>query len=129
MEFVSPLITKVLAFAGTGLVLLIISGLVGYYLIGKMLNLDIRVRAVILTLTFVIISCVSCNPNWNASLYTRSLADLMSELFFRTIIIGLAIGQMFGERLIVRIEREPAEEVIVDEEDYDDSEEDEEQIT
>ncbi|MBU0535288.1 MAG: hypothetical protein ABIJ82_02525 [Patescibacteria group bacterium] len=79
-----------------GLLVLVASFLLGYIIIGKLLNPDIRLRWAILILVFVFFCSFSVSPSWLAGLYTKDFQHLRFELIVRMIPIGLSIGQMFG---------------------------------
>jgi hypothetical protein len=88
--------TEVFYFTAGGLVLLLASGFLGYLIIGKILNIDIRVRWFILIGSIIVFSVISCNPNWIATVGASDFQHLRFQLMLRMVPIGFSVGQMFG---------------------------------
>lgn len=96
MDAMMLILKGALAIAFGGLLMLVASFILGYLFIGKLLNPDIRLRWLVLVVTFLVLSLISCNPNWLAGLSTRDFQQLRFELILRSIPIGISLGQMFG---------------------------------
>lgn len=93
MEAFSLIAKGALALSLGGLLVLAASFILGYILIGKLLNPDIRIRWAILILVMVFFCALSASPSWLAG---KDFQSLRFELIVRMIPIGLSIGQMFG---------------------------------
>lgn len=99
----------VLGISCWGLLVLVASAYLGYLIIGKFLNPDIRLRWFILISTIVLFSCISVNPTWIANLSHTDYQNLRFGLIVRMIPVGVSVGQMFGGSK-VHIERKKKNE-------------------
>ncbi|MFH1899209.1 MAG: hypothetical protein ABIJ82_01910 [Patescibacteria group bacterium] len=81
---------------GGGLLVFVASFLLGYLVVGKILNLDIRLRWALLFIVMFLTCVPSVSPAWLSSLSSRGYQELRFLVILRMVFIGLSIGQMFG---------------------------------
>ena len=81
---------------GGGVLMMIASGILGYIVIGKWLNLKMWIRSLILIGAIVSMCWISASPGFLSSLGSTDYQNLRFDLILEMIPIGFCIGQMFG---------------------------------